>query len=229
MVSKWHRFFRYLWRVNAVLIFVAGLSVLIAVSVFIGDELIRDVRRMDGRTEPEVVSSGQADSRLTLEQFVPIKGTHFASANLVGEERYSGGLSSSGGGNREVRNVLFVDLTSGSGHWLLPNHEKIIDYSADVIRGDEAPSDTPIASLFLVKPRVADPSSADGTLILTDPSGHQRQEIAVKVREVETFLLKEPSEIIILFRSANKRWIATVDARTLSKTAEWELTIPPVM
>ncbi len=226
-MSKVQKFFRYVWRVNAVLIFVAAAGVSFAVVTFLWLEFGGTAGR--SRVFDAAPPMGSADSgdRLLLGDVSLVEGTNILRGELTAD-RSGAGLSSSGG-YAEIRNLLFVDSQTHEARWLLPDDDHVITAHPDVARRTEdGKTGRPLATLALVKPAHADLDVADGVLLLLDPSGTHVQTVAEGVRELHTAALDAEGRITLLFERRRKYVLASFDAATLNKRQEHEVAVPPL-
>src|SRR5215510_10907408 len=123
---KVQKFFRYLWRINAVLILVTAGAITFGVGVVIFQEFgSRANARRNAETGVQVATEPRVD--LILGRAEPVPGSAVLRANLT-VSRGSAGFSS--GGYSETRNILFIDPTQKAAHWLLPDNDHVILVSA---------------------------------------------------------------------------------------------------
>jgi len=122
-VSKSQKFFRYLWRIDAVVIFLAGAAIAIGVgSLLIGEIGTRTARYRDaGKAIPIVAAD--SDAHLSLGRVSVVAGTSVMRAELS-REREGKGFSS--GGYSETRNALFIEPDQKEARWLLPDNNHIV-------------------------------------------------------------------------------------------------------
>ncbi len=224
-MSKAQRFFRYLWRANAVLIFLGTVAISVSIGSLLVSELWRNTNRhQDTAAAPPVVGS-ESGEQLYLGQVVQIAGTD----TLRGELLASGsgkGLGSSGYGS-DVRNVLFLDGQSKTARWLLPDSRHVISQSIDVRASDEGSSASqPIAEVLLIKAIGSDAEADIGRLMLLDPTGQMVTTISEGVRAVNHAQLSLEGHITVLYERNRKYVLATFDASSLAKLSEDELAVP---
>jgi hypothetical protein len=225
-MSKVQKLFRYVWRVNALLILVAAAGVSFAVVTLLWSEFGGSAAR--SRVFEAAPQLGSADSgeRLFLAQVAVVEGTTILRGELVAQ-RSGSGFSSGSGGYSETRNILFVDNQSHPARWLLPDDDHVITTHPDVTtRAQDGRTAHPLASLALVKPAHADLEAADGTLLLFDPTGRNIQTIADGVRELHSAVLDAEGRITLLFERRRKYVLASFDAASLEKKEEHEVTVP---
>jgi hypothetical protein len=119
------RIFRWIWRIDAVLIlFVAAAAMALVVM------LLLEVAGFS-RSEPpgpqlaEVAGTDlRAREDLRLRDFHPVAGTSFLYAQLASPSDSI--RSGSSGGWGSARNLLFFDTTTRNAHWLFPDNEQIL-------------------------------------------------------------------------------------------------------
>lgn len=223
------RFFRFIWRADAILIFVAAIIVIGAIGWFLIDEFLRNMHHSPPQGEP-VISNPSAPSRpYRLRGFEIIQGAGAARADLVTEKVSPSGFSSSGGSYDETHNVLWVTLADGKTRWLIPDHKMIVTFSEDITRSGKeiaATPSNPLATLFLIKTDVPEIESAGGSIILASPNGEKQEPIASDVTSVEGWDLTAGAELVIACTSPTGYRLITVDLSTLKKISEIPVEIP---
>src|SRR4051794_14071027 len=107
-MSKSQRFFRYVWRVNAVLILLAAAGVCLGLGLVLVEEFGRKVARYREADTGIPVADSTRNVRLSLTRVSMVEGTNVMRAELhldSSGDKFSG---SSGYGG-ETRNVLFIE------------------------------------------------------------------------------------------------------------------------
>lgn len=224
-MARTQRFFRLLWRINAILILVAAAGISFAVINLITAELgWSSARRKAADAAPQVGSS-ETGERLFLGQVSLVPGTTVLRGELQ-VHRAGSGFSSGSSGYVEVRNLLFVKDRATAGHWLLPDNNHIITERHDVAPDNQEHSRRiPVATVALVKPAHEDPELAVGELLLLDPSGDRLQTVAKGVRQLHTAAVQD-SGLLLLFERQRKYVAASFDLPSLAKKDERELEVP---
>jgi hypothetical protein len=226
-MSKVQRFFRYVWRVNALLILVAAAAATFAVATLLWSELGGSVTRNRVSEAAPPLAGGNVGKDLSLGEVVLVEGTTVLRGDLV--VRRSDAGFSSGSGYSETRNILFVESQTNAARWLLPDHNHVITAHSDVaIRTEDRRSGRPVATVALVKQAHTDLAVTEGTLLIFDPSGVRVQTVAEGVREIHTATLDGDGRIILLFERRRKYVLATFDASSLDKKDEHEVAVPPL-
>ena len=120
------RFFHYLWRVNAVIIFFAGAAIAFGLGSLVVQEsgIFRNRRADTGIT----VNAVDAATHLSLGRASIINGTDVMRAELSVDRAE---LKFSSGGYREVRNILFIEPTQKAARWLLSYPDRSIEGSQE--------------------------------------------------------------------------------------------------
>jgi hypothetical protein len=222
-VNKSQKFFRYLWRVNAVVIFLAAGAITVGVGSLVIEEFgTRTARNREAEAGIPVVSDPK--SHLTLGRMSVIPGTNVMRADLS-TDRKAKGIGSSGGYS-ETRNILFIEPDQKEGHWLLPDNDHVISDHSDITTedGDHKATRT-IATAVLVKPPSDSPENASGRLLMFDPTGRKIVEVANNVRELHLASLSG-GEVRILLERNRHFVLATFDPASLAKRGEQEIGVP---
>jgi hypothetical protein len=220
------RFFRYVWRINAVAI----LLILAAAIVAMGLSFVSDIARQAGRHRtPAAQPIAQEDSETPLKLGPPrtVAGTKTLRLELTKTRPASKGYGSSSDSS-ETRNILFVDPATGASTWLLKSHKSIVAYTEDIHADDDSKQNRLLASIALVKPEVDNDDSATGELLVFDASGGQIASVGGKVRSVHAAVAVNRAEFIVVFERGGKYHIARFDSATRRKTGETEIKVPAI-
>jgi hypothetical protein len=195
-MSKSQKLFRYLWRINAVLILFAAGAVTFGVGVLlIGEFGARTAHSREMEAGIPVAAAADSNSPLSLGRASVIAGTNVMRADLFLDR---GGKGFSSGGYSETRNILFIEPDQKEAHWLLPDNEHIISESSDVTDGTDRSSKRLIATAVLVKSTTGSPKTVGGRLLLFDAPGRKITEVASDVAELHVTSLSG-GELMILF------------------------------
>jgi len=222
-MSKSTRFFRAIWRVNAILFLVVAIAAALGV-VWLAITQLQDSLRVRQRARVEakiVVPKGTTDD-LTLNGFISVEGTSTLRADLVSRERSEGSYSSSGGSS-ETRNIFYLDLETSSAHWLLPTNDQRIAYKEDVSRRAERGEGEPVATVILA--RALSSESDGGQLLVANPTATVVKPIAGNVTRVNGQSLTRNGDLAIVFEQARKYHVAIVDPATLSVRAVHQVVV----
>lgn len=115
-VSRTERFFRWVWRINGLVLLIALAGVVIGLSSL----LLNEWGRSSSRDTPVAEAP---HGELHLGNFAPVDGTTLFTAPLLDGQGRASGFSGSGDHASMTRNVLVYDSANGSSHWLLADHD----------------------------------------------------------------------------------------------------------
>jgi hypothetical protein len=226
-MSRSQRFFRVLWRINAVLILVAAAGVSFAVISLLVSELRWGSAHQRAVDAAPDMGESETGERLYLGQVSPVPGTDVLRGELR-VHRGSAGFSSGSGVYSEVRNLLFVRSGATVGRWLLSDNDHVIVEQEDVIPETEDGEDrVPIGMVALVKPSGSDDEVAEGDLLLLDPSGDRVQTVSSGVRALHAAALQD-GRLVLLFERQRRYVVAVFEPKTLAKVEEHPLEVPEV-
>jgi hypothetical protein len=222
-MSRSQRVFRYLWRVNAVLILIAAGAVTFGVGALLVSEF---GSRSAMKREAEAglpVAGPQADPRLTLAPAIVLSGTHVMRAQLM---LYRGGGGFSSGGYSEIRNILFLEPGDKAARWLLQDNQHVISENPDIVADEEDPrAKRLVATAALVKPASDQVEVAKGRLLLFDPAGKRTVDVADGVRKLHVASVVN-GEVSLLYERDRRLVLARYDAATLTKRGEEQIDVP---
>jgi hypothetical protein len=220
-MSKSQKIFRYVWRINAILILLAALVITVTVGFFLLQDVWRSaMRRRDADVRLSVPDSSR-NARLSLSRAALVPGTNVMRAELQGPSE--GGKYSSDYG-RETRNILFIEPGNKKGRWLLSDNNHFVTDSHDFTeeKNDEK---RVLATAIVVRPTQPSNDSAHGKLVLFEVTGKNVVEIANHVQEIHITSVAG-FELNILFERDHRLVFAAFDARTLAKLREQEIEVP---
>jgi hypothetical protein len=224
-LTRTNRFFRWVWRINALLIFVAAAAAAIGVIVFAVSQISSSLRERHVATVEPQLTGKAATSEMHLSGFSQVEGTSIFRATLSSAATGGYKLSSSSR-ESETRNIQIVDFATAKAKWLLPATNELITYNEDIVSGSEDHKSHPLATVVLVKSSSSDPTAVEGRLLLMDIAAQHVHEVATNVREVKGAALMESGEVAILFEQSRKYELALFDAGTLEKHSQREIPVP---
>jgi len=219
------RFFRYVWRINAVAILLIVAAALVGISWAVVSDIARHLSR---QKTPAAQPIAQEDSEAPLKLGPPrtVAGTKILRAELTRTRPESSYGSS---GDSETHNILFVDPATGASSWLLKSHKNIVVHSEDIHAAGGSKEEPPLlASIVLVKPPAGNDEDGIGELFLFDASGAQVSSIGDKVRSVHAAWAVSASEFIVVFERGGKYHLARFDSTTRRKLSEAEIKVPAI-
>lgn len=219
-----HRFFRYLWRTNAVLIFLATGGVCLLVGSLMLSELGCNIqrRRAVEAAPPVVANTGE---KLYLGPVRAVEGSRVLRGELLAPPQGLGMGSS--GYSAVTRNILYLDIGSTEARWLLPDSGHVISEEATVwLENQDTTARRQVAGLALVKPNTADLHFAAGTLLIFDASGRQVTAVAEGVRALNHASLVDNHRILVLYERGRRYVRAIIDAQSLKVTSVDDISVP---
>jgi hypothetical protein len=222
-MTKSAKFFRWVWRLDAILIFVAAGAITFGVGALLVTELgARSAWRQDAVAGP-VVATGEGASDLVLGRASVVQGTNMMRAELV---VYRPGAGFSSGGYSETRNILLIEPGDAAARWLLPDHDHVIAEHSDVVKHEDEPkTSSTVATVVLVKMRGAALEAAGGRLLLFGPSGKNIVEVADGVRTMHAATLTH-GDLTVLFERDRRLFLVSFDPESLAKRHEQQMEVP---
>ena len=221
MLWRSQGFFRYVWRINGVLILVAAGATILGIGSLMFQEFGFHAARNRAEGAGIAVAEPNAKLDLVLGRASIVEGSQVMRAEL---QRYQGEGKFSSGGS-ETRNILFIEPGQKAAHWLLPDNEHIILDSTD-IKDRLGSMDSPvIVTTVLVKSAAEPAESASGKLLVFDPPGKKIVEVADYVRTIQVASMKA-GELSILFERDKHLYLDAFDPLSMTKVREQEIELP---
>lgn len=214
------RFFRIVWRVNALFLLAAGLAVVVLLLVALGAGVAALVR--DHRAEPEPVAVvPERGESLFLGRVEEVDGTPYVVLPLLAGERDGPGFSS-GSSDREQRNLLFHDVEKGASRWLLPAHTtRIREFVLVREDGKETQAgygaDEPGKPVRWIRYELGPAASGDDdgsdrtTLAVSGPSGSDLTRVLEGVDEILGFGPLRGTRQVVFFRRGGEHLAGELD------------------
>jgi hypothetical protein len=216
------KFFRYLWRIDGILILVATGAIVLGIGALLFEEF--GERAFIRRNAQAGVQLGTPEARdqLSLERASVVPGSSVMRANLV-VNRVGKGLRCSG--YNETRNILFIDPNQKEGHWLLPDNDHVIVENSGITDEKDPRLRRTVATAALVKPQSTQPEMVDGKLLLFDNKAGNVVEVANDARDLHVATLNN-GELILLYERNRRLVLAAFEPNSLAKKREQEIQVP---
>ena len=190
-----NRFFKFLWRANAIFLFAAGL-VLIGILLMMAAFLISDFGGSD--TPPPTASSNseKAEDKEFFRLTTPSKYKRQTAEGYAYFELHSGSDSWSKLGSNEssqLRNIGVFDLNTDKIHWVFPDAQQEIEVFLSVTKSvkDETEKDKSVTTGFLLTVAKSLPNGTIARdLWVMTPEGKNLKKILTDISrgpEVENF------------------------------------------
>jgi|GEM_PF-5529990 len=225
------KFFRILWRFNAIMI---GLASIIIIAALIYN-LIE--RKTSYQSSSVYLPESSVQARLEKEKW------EFGGIKLIEESNtiVLSILSKQKFYSKETtatRNYIFINAEKNSYFWLFNNNDYIIDQFSivtknDVIRlwhYDSEHSDTELISLYFVVYKTdtnhddAIKTSDKATIALTKPDGTGYTEIESGIDKVEaSTVINDGKYLVLFFQKAGNFYNAKYDLETFKKVSEQQI------
>lgn len=224
------RFFSWLWRANAVLIFLAGLLTVGATGIVLY-KFAADAMQPRHAEDVMTVAGRQIDStKEHLTDFEQVRGGNFLRATLYVEQEYE--ISSGSKDSRSVQNELYFDLPTRKSHWLIPQYKGIIVSQHRLPDDNYGDDPQPLrANVYGLLDR---DDNGDGQLTGRDlmevavagPAGKPLHRTGLRVDSIDgTHLGEDGTEVLVFHTVGGKFRLLAVDLATGKLTANSELTI----
>lgn len=221
-MGKSQKFFRYLWRINAVLILLAAGAVTLGVGGLLVQEFGFSAARSREAQAGIAVAGPLAKLDLVLSRACIVEGTQVMRAEL---QRFPGEVKFSSGYSSETRNILFIEPGQKAAHWLLPENDHIVVDTSDIAAQREPNEKRVIATAVLVKSASESPENATGKLLLFDPPGKRIVEVADHVRTIQVASISG-GELSILYERDRRLFLDVFDPQSIVKLREQEIEVP---
>lgn len=214
------RFFAYVWRVNGLVLLVAGL-LLVVILAIIGLQFVRDaVRPRSVDNVANTMVDEVEREKAQLGEFSRIEGSDLIRAPLSIAQTYA--LSVGSKQAESVRNYLFVHAKSRSSYWLLPSTDKVI--LGERTLPETAYGEKALPVRAMVYTIVEADSDKDGrltdrdrkTIGVTSPDGANLRRVAEDVEEVHFADLATPSVVTVVYSKGGKLMVTDVALESAS-------------
>jgi hypothetical protein len=160
-----NRFFRIIWRFNALIIALVGVlafAVLLFVATLLLNEYLAPYYASSSMVN--IDDSAEIEEHWWLGESTRMPGSNVLALPLYMEQAYEIGY----GSGKEIsatRNLLFIHPDSGESHWLLDNHRGLIDSWHILYPGNDDDNKDAVGILYMV---VAADTTADARLTASD-------------------------------------------------------------
>lgn len=230
---KTTRFFRYLWRINGLLIFVAA-QLAVGVLAFMAIQFMDFGRHAPQQVVPVNAKPEEKPEPPTLGTFLEVRGTPFLRAPLTFGDQYRYVKFSSSGGSHSICNYLFVNLETTEGLWLFPTDKQLIadaDELCEVVQKDSSsrPELQPLAFSYQIIDR---DTNGDGQLTPDDKVslGYTRLDgrgytnvITGIDRVLGADTIDRATKHVVIYEAGGKWFAAVISLRTFAIEKQGEL------
>lgn len=200
------RFFRWVWRVNGLLLLPLVLVSLFGVGAMLTDGFGWMTREPDERGAIRTGGEGsdaRPAERLRLSDFQSVQGTPTLRAALHSDGDADWSFSSSGSYlPRETRNFLFYDTATRDGRWLVEGNQRLFLRSEELGATGCPKEGKTTAIVYLVAERDTDDdarvsSDDDLSVAVSAPDGRGYQVVLDGVDAVHGWHFEPPSRLVV--------------------------------
>jgi hypothetical protein len=219
------KLFTSIWKINAVIILLAGLLT-IAVLAFIAFE--EATRTRDVEHVANIADTGIDKSKTELTDFTDVNGTAIMRAELRVDQEYA--FSSGSKQASSVRNYLFFDSVNKSTHWLRNDNKGVIFafHSLPVQSYSGEDKDKPIvAFLYLIADkdtnndkRLTESDLKD--IAVSDATGKRFKVVINGIDRFNGSRFQENGHVLILYTAASHLKVADLDLQTQTLLSDVE-------
>jgi hypothetical protein len=226
------KFFRYLWRLNGLFIFVAALLAIVVLGT-----LAFEVLDFGGRNEQVIEVKNSQESKVQkpeMGEFSSIDGTPFLWAQLTFGNQYGGGSFSSSGRSYSVQNHLFLNSITLERRWLFPSNKQLLLKSELIQRtvDKKTGEKTTVAIFYEI---ISKDTNGDGKLTsddksafgLTKPNGTDWKPVIVDVDRllnIEGILNAE--SLVVIYEKDKKTFASKVNTRIFEVIQTSQIAMP---
>src|SRR6266478_3376127 len=156
-MRKTQRFFRIVWRINAIMILAIGCASAVGIGAVVVSGLLSGLTHRQAVEVAPPIAGNDSNHRLVLGGFSLVEGTSVYRAQLM-EDRAGKEFSKRSGYEGEPRNILLIDGLTGKARWLLDGDGQVITYTQDIILESNVGAHTrrTVASVALAKAATVD-------------------------------------------------------------------------
>lgn len=225
---KPNRIFRWVWRINALLILAGGITIVsvLAVAFYpnVKDYFMR--RPIYHAGDMVNVEDVDIDSEWTLGGFQQIRNTSFLISPVYSKQEYSVGSIGSGKSASATRNYLVLNSTDKSTKWVASTNKYLFLSNSEIHESTDAASKV-IGLRFSV---VQEDSNNDGRLTgedvaclaISDLDGSNFTPVVTGINAFLGEQQPEPDILLVFYRSGGKNYLAEVkiSAKKVIETKE---------
>jgi hypothetical protein len=222
--------FRWLWRANAVLIFLGGIGALVLLALLGGSIAADSFRSRDNAPETLNAEAVGAE-RAQLADFESVRGTSVLRAALSTEDRTAYSLGSKGDSGA-VLNYLYYDPATGTTRWLFAGGHRLIRQQfwwPSPEYDDEGP--VPRAIVYEVSEAVPgarpdESRNATVSIIVADPAGTVVRSVVTKADRITGVITAPDGALEIVYLKNNQLRVVVVGVPQIEALSDRELAVP---
>jgi len=206
--GKW---FRWLWRCNALLIFAVGLLA-VALLGYVSYEFYQDSRSTRNTADIVNLAADEAiDESWRLGQFEKLSGQDQLLVPLYSDQNYR--QSYYGKSTLSTRNLLFIDSNSLTKRWLFKEHNYLIERHSPLSYSAPSGTGPVVAMLYQV---VKQDSNQDQRLSAEDlsnlsisrPDGSGYRQLVGNIESLIDYQLLAEQQLLVLYKQQGQSYLA---------------------
>lgn len=222
------KFFRNIWRFNAMIIAIAGMLA-VAVLLFAGYLMFNEQTRTKHKNEiVNIDPETEIEETYRLGNINHVKGSQSVIVPLYSDQsfdlRYSGGKST-----LSTRNLLFSNMHTEVSNWLLPTNNYLIPRYSLINESNSFSSDETIITILyrIVKSDTNNDSrlteNDELTISLSKPDGSDFTEVLKNIDDILGYELLNQNALSIMFNRKGQGYTAYINLKDFKVTKEIEL------
>ena len=227
-----NKFFKFIWRINGLLIFsIAALS-LILLTFTLYHEFNRATGERNVHSVVNVDEEQEVENRWVFGQISTLQDTPYIILPLYSNQEYDQTYFSKSA--RSNRNYLYINTLTENKNWLY-DHNRFLISDRETLKIKKVDSEkdqkTPIAHLFQV---IENDTNADGRLntkdklniVLTHIDGTNRQNILSNIDDFLGHTLNDNNELVALYSKDNATFSVRINLETFKISSQTEVKKP---
>jgi len=222
------KFFKNIWRFNAIVIAAAGVLA-IFVLLFGAWQIFNEITRHRSRTEiVNIDPETKVKEKFELGHMNHITGTKSVMVPLYSDQEFD--LKYSGSkGTRSTRNFLFTNLISKRSLWLLKSNKYLISNHRMLRKGDTHREDSAVLVVIyeIVKTDTNKDSRLTGndlkTVSLSTPEGRKYTEILSGVESVIGYKMIGTDHLAVMYKKSGHAYTAYISIGRFKVVSEIKL------
>lgn len=201
---KESKFFNFVWHINGLIIFVAGIlaiAILLYAGYVIAKELTRD---REVRNVVNVEKTTEANENWRLGRLMTVSGTPYSMVPLHSNQSYAQSYYSKS--SSSTRNYLFVDAEVDSKHWLLDASNFLIA-ETEYINSDRNNNEYEVVLAILYVTIKTDSNNDDRittkdlkTIAFSKPNGRSYKEVLTNIDILIGHKKKTDNSLMLLYQ-----------------------------
>lgn len=228
MTTRTERFFTWVWRINALILFGIGLVSIVVLAILFVDAQSSRYEPPEAAVE-EVAGTDLVAGELELRSFMPLAGTPFLTSNLVNP---SSGRGSSAY-DEYVRNILFLDVRSKQSRWLFTSNDQYIEWNARIMNepggqyGQRVTVDQQAIALLLSIADAPPNAPVSRQMVAVSIDGSRVVELSDPIDEMLSYYHVDPESYLVVYVRNGKMHVLDFDPTTFDVRSDSPLVATP--